>query len=168
MKRTVLCLTLLLLMEGALAAQFDSSRSEPRTVAATDTTRVRKRPHKSPRGAMLRSLALPGWGQLYNRQPIKAGLVIAAQGTLIGLRFYYNARAARFSDDPARRNLYLDRRNLMYWLMGGVALLSMVDAYIDAHLFNFDTGPDLALRLGPTPAAGAQSIPLGITFRATF
>lgn len=38
---------------------------------------------RSPRGAVLRALAVPGWGQLYNRQPLKApvaaaGVVVAA------------------------------------------------------------------------------------------
>ena len=32
---------------------------------------------RSPRGAVLRALAVPGWGQVYNRQPLKAPVALA-------------------------------------------------------------------------------------------
>jgi hypothetical protein len=37
---------------------------------------------KSKGGAMFRSLVLPGWGQSYNDEPVKAGVVGATVGTL--------------------------------------------------------------------------------------
>lgn len=33
---------------------------------------------RTPRGAVLRALAVPGWGQVYNRQPVKAPFAAAA------------------------------------------------------------------------------------------
>ncbi|HYE57202.1 MAG TPA: DUF5683 domain-containing protein, partial [Rhodothermales bacterium] len=37
---------------------------------------------RSPRGALTRALVLPGWGQLYNGQPLKAAVVWAGLGGL--------------------------------------------------------------------------------------
>jgi hypothetical protein len=50
----------------------------------------------SPRGALLRSLALPGWGQIYNHQPLKAPVIWAGLGTLVGVSAHSNNRAILF------------------------------------------------------------------------
>ena len=47
----------------------------------------------SPRGAALRSLAVPGWGQVYVGQPLKAPVVVAAVGGAV-------------ADAPVRQNQY--------------------------------------------------------------
>ncbi|RMF57559.1 MAG: hypothetical protein D6743_18790 [Calditrichaeota bacterium] len=131
---------------------------------------VRKRQKKSPKGAMLRSLAFPGWGQVYNHQFIKAGLVVSAQGVLIFLMLRYNSKASDHPDGTSKHELYIDRRNLTFWLMGAVTALSMLDAYIDAHLYDFDTGPDLELRVGGLrPTVRSRSFGLtGVSLRLRF
>jgi hypothetical protein len=96
---------------------------------------------------MLRSLVFPGWGQWYNQQKIKSLLVFSGEGTLIGLAIYYNQKANE-STAASDQVFYQDRRNLMFWFIGGFTLLSMLDAYIDAYLYDFDTGPNLNLRAG--------------------
>src|SRR3990172_6613766 len=109
---------------------------------------LERKDKKSPNGAMLRSLAIPGWGQFYNDQIIKGLIVTAGQGTLIGFAIYFNnqvnsaeSAAANTSDANLKsvyvneKNFYLDRRNLTFWLMVATVLLSMIDAYIDAHLY---------------------------------
>ncbi|HEX9652780.1 MAG TPA: DUF5683 domain-containing protein [bacterium] len=132
-----------------------------------DSARAKTPRKKSPNGAMLRSLLFPGWGQLYNHQPIKAVLVLAAQGTLVGMAVHYNNRAKRSLTDSDAHEFYVDKRNQTFWFMGGVTLLSMLDAYIDAYLFDFDAGPDLALQAG---VLSNQTSPpaLGISLRASF
>jgi len=50
----------------------------------------------SPRGALFRSLAVPGWGQIYNRQPLKAPVIWAGLGTLIGVTVHSNNRVILF------------------------------------------------------------------------
>ncbi len=120
---------------------------------------------------MLRSLAVPGWGQLYNGKWFKALLVVAAQGTLISLAVYYDGIADDFPVQSNEREFYLDRRNLMFWLMGATKLLSMLDAYIDAHLYDFDTGPELGLRIGSlqSPHSGPLHTGLvGVSLQARF
>lgn len=122
---------------------------------------------KSPKGAMLRSLALPGWGQFYNKQIIKSVLVVAVQGTFVGLAIRYNNKV-QTALTLEEQNFYKDRRNLTFWWMGATVLLSMIDAYIDAHLYDFDTGPDLALRIGGTNRGSGQAAFWGLSLRAYF
>jgi hypothetical protein len=50
----------------------------------------------SPRGAVLRSLAIPGWGQLYNGQPLKIPFVIGGLGALASVAVHSNNRAVLF------------------------------------------------------------------------
>lgn len=143
-----------------------------------DSVQSRTRAPKSPKGALLRSLALPGWGQFYNGQIIKGLIVIAGQGTLVGFAIYYNNKKSdaqkRAAEDSQNQDFYLSReafyqdgRNLMFWLMCATKLLSMLDAYIDAHLYDFDAGPDLALRVGALPEQ-SQPMLMGLSLRARF
>ena len=50
----------------------------------------------SPSGALRRSLILPGWGQIYNKQYIKAPIVVAALAGLIGVTVHGHNRARLF------------------------------------------------------------------------
>ncbi len=120
---------------------------------------------------MLRSLALPGWGQFYNGQWFKALIVVGAQSALVGYAVHYNNKSRIFPEGSSGREDSLDRRNGMFWLMALTKLLSMVDAYVDAHLYDFDAGPDLALQLGTIPSHG-QTVNggplLGVSLSANF
>src|SRR5205085_512594 len=83
--------------------------------------------------------------------------------------------AARAGDDVARDQARADyeraytRRSTAGWLLGAAVALSMVDAYVDAHLIQFDAdfGPDPAL---PDDASGArESAPAArLSFRWSF
>lgn len=55
-----------------------------------------------------------------------------------------------FQDQLKRRKDYFRRnRDLSIIVTVGVYLLCMVDAYVDAELFNFDISPDLSMRVLP-------------------
>ncbi len=49
-----------------------------------------------------------------------------------------------------RKDTFRRYRDLSIFALVGVYLLSIVDAYVDAELSNFDIGPDLSLRIEPT------------------
>ncbi len=97
---------------------------------------------KSPRGAMLRSVALPGWGQLYNGKKFKALLF---GGTEIGLivNAVIQNHLANQSTTTIDHDFYIDNRNLSFWWLAAAILISMTDAYVDAQLFDFDESPNL-------------------------
>jgi hypothetical protein len=137
-------------------------------VVLEDSTKTATMPgkQKSPTGAMMRALFFPGWGQFYNEQYIKSVLAFTGQTTLLAWSFYFNHQVKLSEPGSGDEAYYKDRRNLMYWLMGAVVLLSMLDAYIDAHLYDFDAGPDLSMRVGSLKATQPASI--GLSLQARF
>jgi len=106
---------------------------------------------------MLRSAAVPGWGQVYNRKYLKAAAVVGVEGLLaygalheLGLENdavdRQSALLAAGGDpqDPefllAEQDKNTHRNRKISWIWWGIAahLLSMADAYVDAHLATFD------------------------------
>ncbi|MDR0895354.1 MAG: DUF5683 domain-containing protein [Prevotellaceae bacterium] len=49
-----------------------------------------------------------------------------------------------------RKDMYRRYRDMSIFAFIGVYLLSVVDAYVDAELSNFDISPDLSMRIEPT------------------
>ncbi len=116
-------------------------------------------------GALLRSVVFPGWGQLYNGKYIKAALVFGVETTYIVLAAdewrKTNFHKENFQSAPPyspeqywefdNYKFHQDRRNLYLWVVSGIIFLSMFDAYVDAHLYNFDKEKmeDLKVELVP-------------------
>ena len=102
---------------------------------------------RSPSGALLRSLAVPGWGQLYNKKYFKTVIVAGGQGVLLGTAIVEWKRATNAKNDAslplATRledyRLHTNNRNMLLWLYAAATVVSMLDAYVDAHLSQ-DTG----------------------------
>lgn len=109
---------------------------------AEDSVQLDRRNFPSPKGAMIRSIIFPGWGQWYNGKKFKAVLVFFTEAGIIGTSIYWNNRAKK-AVDKLNHDLYIDYRNQAYWFLGGAILLSMADAYVDAHLAGFDVSPEL-------------------------
>jgi len=114
---------------------------------------------KNPTGAMLRSLAVPGWGQFYNGKWFKGILVAGAETGLVANALVLD-QWAKNSATENERLYYLDNRNLSFWILGAVILYSMADAYVDAALFDFDESPELSFNVRST-----REPPAGIAFR---
>lgn len=130
-----------------------------------------------PRWVMLRSAVLPGWGQAYNRQWLKA-LAVAAVEAGMAYRIWDDNRvlddldaqaaAAAAAGDLALQNelalRYNDRLDTMVarqWLLGGVIVYALLDAYVDAHFRGFDVEFDTDPAL-PAGAAGASRVRAGL------
>jgi len=110
-----------------------------------DTIKIAKPEAKSPIGAVVRSALIPGWGQWYNEQKLKAVFVLAGEVALAGNAVYYNQMAVK-STTFDEREFYCDVRSRFIWWFAGIYLLNLLDAYVDAHLWDFDTGPDLSMK----------------------
>lgn len=67
--------------------------------------------------------------------------------------------------DYNRRN-----RDLSIIIMVGVYFIAMVDAYVDAQLFDFDISPDLSMQVVPviTQPTGYSSATIGLSWNITF
>jgi TM2 domain-containing membrane protein YozV len=133
----------------------------------------------SSRGAMLRSAVLPGWGQLYTGHPFKGLWMAGAAGTFVFLTLRADTEvadlAARRPDvtDPVLRAALeadieqwrVERRRWLVW-SATLWIYSVVDAFVDAQLHDFDaTEPRFALGLVPSSrgeGAGTLFLTLGI------
>lgn len=127
--------------DSASAARTPIRWSAPPPAARDTTSR-----HVKPFLVMARSAIVPGWGQVYNRQPLKAVLVVAGEGYLT----YKIFKELSLENDAIDREDELDRINHKnrkidwIWWTAAAHLLQMADAYVDAHFINFDAefGPD--------------------------
>jgi hypothetical protein len=133
-------------------------------------------PH-SPRKATMRSLMLPGWGQAYNKKYWKIPVIyIGAAALIYGLQWNHNQykdfkQLAVFINDgdsntiPAyngrilnsgysnwaagNRDYFRKNRDLCAIGLVAVYVLNVIDANVDAHLFEFNITDDVSLRLEP-------------------
>lgn len=106
-------------------------------------------PKKSPWGAVVRSIMLPGAGQIYNEEYLKGTLYFSLIGAL-GYQSYWNNR--KYSQTGLEK--YKDDRSRYNWYAGLAYLLMLTDAYVDAHLFEFDK----AVKLSITPVNGSENM----------
>lgn len=147
-----------------------------------------------PRKAALRSAVLPGWGQVTNRQTWKLPLVYGLIGTS-GYFLYvnhtnyidYRAAYAAASDDDSLtthplmtsfpltttlktyRDDFRKQRDLFVILTMGAYALNVIDAYVFAHLMDFDVSDDLSLHVSPTIFSNIAAQPqAGIALKLRF
>jgi len=141
---------LLLLLTTLCIAQQDSLQIKNETEADTtiDTTFIME---KSPLGAVLRSAIIPGLGQIYNESYLKAPIIWSIEGLLVYGWIFSDERykdnqvlfnQTQIEDYRRIRNFYRDQRDLFTIYISLVYLLNLVDAYVDAHLFDFTVKED--------------------------
>jgi hypothetical protein len=119
--------------------------------------------------ALWRSGVIAGWGQYYNEEYLKGTVLFGLEALAVYGIIYYTDAAAferrRFegfdvpenrmspgmTDLLARRDYHLDLYKSYrvdyethIWLAALVVVYSMLDAYVDAHLSDFETGDELA------------------------
>ena len=134
---------------------------------------------KSPTGAMIRSLVFPGWGQWYNNKKLKALLIFGTEVGLLANSIYLNQKYLEWNQkfkgsEPgyeqdviiANREFYINNRNSSNWWLVGAILFSIADAFVDAHLSNFDESSDLSfLNISPIGDGKYDGIRLSICLR---
>jgi hypothetical protein len=162
----ILPLLLLLALAMPLRGQPDTSR--PATPPPDSSTFTREgepaggfRMTKSPMLATILSI-VPGGGQLYNEDYWKIPLFVAAGGFFAYRTIYYHNLFTDKVDELAatpdtnvsrrlslrtQREFYRDNRDLNLAYFIGVEILSMIDAYVGAHLFDFDVDDDISSRI---------------------
>ena len=141
-KITVKSLILVLILSSVVFSQQDTtSEDKPDSIFVMA---------KSPWFAVLQSAVVPGLGQIYNESYIKAPVIWGTAALLIYGWVYnddlyrdYQELAIQNPDQYIRfRDFYRDQRDLFTIYMGLVYLLNLVDAYVDAHLFDFNVTED--------------------------
>ena len=125
----------------------------------------------SPHKATMYSALIPGLGQVYNKKYWKLPIIYGATGVLIyAFNFnndQYNKYKNAFSDMTAGKisyfegytttdqlsrlkENYLRNRDLNVISLAALYMLNVVDATVDAHLFDYKISDDLSLNVQPT------------------
>ena len=123
-------------------------KAQQDTIATSDSTTQSGQfvMQKSPWGAVLRSAIIPGWGQIYNESYWKAPVVWGITGWLIynwidNNKLYKKNRDLYISTDISGyktiRDFYRDQRDQFAIYIVLTYFLNLVDAYVDAQLFDF-------------------------------
>lgn len=126
----------------------------------------------SPKKAGLYSALLPGLGQAYNRKYWKIGVLAAGAGALI-YGYQFNQRNyTEFKSELIKRqqglgnldeslvfysdanllelqDFYRRNRDLTIIGIGLLYAINIIDAVVDAHLFDFNVNNDLSLHIRP-------------------
>ncbi len=111
---------------------------------------------KSPTGAAVRSALFPGWGQFYNRKPLKGSLFLCAESFLL-TQIVLEERCTQ--DNASSRG----RRNTLILWWAGIKLYAIIDAYIDAHLYGLNR-KEVPLAIGVIPGLGTDRVMLFCQF----
>lgn len=167
------------------------AQGEPR-IEVGQAVEVPKSDH-SPKKAALYSAILPGLGQGYNKKYWKIPIVYAGLGTTVYFIFWnadlyneyktaFDLRRAGGTDKYAGiytdenliflQNSYRNQRDLSIILTAVIYGLNIIDANIDAHLFDFDVSDDLSMRIEPTatpsPLFGINGTNIGMRLSLHF
>jgi len=119
----------------------------------------------------IKSLVVPGWGQVSNGSWLKGGLFFAAWGGFLGWAVAINQdkqdAEGRLNEAETPEEIEFwesevarleDSRTSKIWFAGLTALLAMVDAYVDAHLKNFNSRVDADVAVRPDNGRPAWSV----------
>lgn len=147
--------TTLLLLLLAMCASHAGAQSPPRGGAsAPDSATTADSLTVSPRGALLRSFAIPGWGQAYAGAPGRGTIYFGLEAGSLWMVFKTRQQlaASRVRDRALRERDQLDQGQISPltrsraqqfedWITLAVfvALFSGADAYVTAQLSDFAT-----------------------------
>mgnify|MGYP006281863849 CR=1 FL=1 len=162
------------------------SQKPDTTFQQKQTSQITREDH-SPTKAALLSAAMPGLGQVYNKKYWKIPILYAGGAFVYYLYDFYsenyneynNAYAAFLNGRidqynglnteeqlKAAKDFYRRYRDLNVIIMVGVYLVNIVDATVDAYLFNFDVSPELSLRPTTLATEKYHHVPgISLTFR---
>lgn len=144
-----------------------------------------------PKSVMFKSMIIPGWGQITNKQIWKVPIVYGLLGGLTWYSIdlnkkYHDYRAAFYNLNPDtpddlkfgptpdylanenleslrnNRNFLRNRRDFIYITIGLAYGLNIIDAYVFAHMRSFDVSEDLSVRTSVKPSVLASGRP-GVT-----
>jgi hypothetical protein len=178
-RRVALCVALMTCLAAVGAAQNVEGGRDTVAIAVPDTLRPQTdgtsaRETKSPWGAVWRSAVLPGWGQYYTEHYWKIPIVVGVSGFLIYGIVSENKQYLQYADaydasitpdNPSGdltlksyREYYRDRRDTYAVWMLVTYLVQLADAYVDAHLYDFDVSDDLSASITVLPGAASFTL----------
>ena len=140
-------------------------------------------PIQSPRKAAILSSTLPGLGQIYNKKYWKipiiyAGLLTSAyyiNDNNVQYKLYRDAYLKRLDNNPDNddfvgeyssgdllilKDFYRRNREISILCFVGTYIINVLDASVDAHLFDYDISEDISLHMTPTSTTNFNGLSL--------
>tara|TARA_B100000378_G_C18018260_1_gene403263 strand:+ start:436 stop:951 length:516 start_codon:yes stop_codon:yes gene_type:complete len=140
-------------------------------------------PIQSPRKAAILSSTLPGLGQIYNKKYWKipiiyAGLLTSAyyiNDNNVQYKLYKDAYLKRLDNNPDNddfvgeyssgdllilKDFYRRNREVSILCFVGTYIINVLDASVDAHLFDYDISEDISLHMTPTSTTNFNGLSL--------
>ena len=140
-------------------------------------------PIQSPRKAAILSATLPGLGQIYNKKYWKipiiyAGLLTSAyyiNDNNVQYKLYKDAYLKRLDNNQDNddfvgeyssgdllilKDFYRRNREVSILCFVGTYIINVLDASVDAHLFDYDISEDISLQITPTSTANFNGLSL--------
>jgi hypothetical protein len=151
-----------LLLAAVPARAQDSTAAAPAQDTAQSAAPESIGHKPSATGNMLKSLVVPGWGQLSLGRELTALVFIAGEaGTLtMVIKSQKDLNRARDAGDVELIDKYTKRREDWLVYMGINHVLSALEAYVSAKLWDFPG--DLDLQVAPGGIGAAARIPVRI------
>jgi hypothetical protein len=174
----VFTVLMLIFSSGLVLSQDTNGRDSVIVETAQDTVLIKSYAARySPRKALLFAAVLPGLGQIYTKKYWKLPLVYGGFASLgYAINFYqkgyktyknhlfYNIEHGNGNENYQNPNTpypyttatlrtivdkYRRERDFFVIMMGGMYLLQIIDAHVDAHLKEFDLNPRLQVSIEP-------------------
>ncbi|WP_294322524.1 DUF5683 domain-containing protein [uncultured Chryseobacterium sp.] len=157
--------------KDSIGVERNNTKTEAKVVSDLEKANgpTQKTLKLNPTKAGLYSAVLPGLGQVYNKKYWKVPIVLGAVGTGVGIaiwndnqykkyREYYIAKLNGTPNEFVDKFPYLDKtalgnaqdrakrqRDYAIAISGLIYILNIVDAVVDAHLYESRRDPDLTL-----------------------
>lgn len=138
---------------------------------------------KSPKKAALYSAVLPGAGQFYTKKYWKIPIYYSGLITSIyfindnSKKYLKYKEAALLSHDTGENQFgftysqlkdlkehYRRNRDVSYFILTGIYILNIVDASVNAHLFNYDISDDISFNIRTFSSLQNSGVSLSINF----
>lgn len=162
-------LALFLLFPNNLKAQITESQTDNTDDNTEIYQEIVDTSYHDPKKATLYSAIIPGWGQIYNQRIWKVPIIYAGFGTL---GYFIDRNSKYYKDlkqkliDPDYQLKYFDGdftsdqltsgkdfykrwRDLSIIGTVGFYVLQIIDASVDAYMFDWNVGDDISLRIEP-------------------
>lgn len=147
-------------------------RSQEKTIPDNKIKTYQGKPYvHSPHKATIYSALVPGLGQVYNKKYWKLPIIYGATGIFIYAFDFNNDQYNKYRTAYVRmkneeitsfegytdastllriKDSYQRNRDLNVIVLAAIYMLNIVDATVDAHLFDYDISDDLSLNVQPT------------------
>lgn len=138
---------------------------------------------KSPKKAALFSAIIPGSGQIYTEKYWKVPIVYAGiitsiyfidennkkyenykESALLSYDTGENQLGYTYSELKTLKDHYRRNRDISYFSLVGIYILNIVDASVNAHLYNFDVSEDISINIKPHLSLYNSAVTLSLNF----